>query len=131
MIITFNIKFEKPLPKSEDILKELRNNTGLEDIDYGSSGSRTFIVTHPLFLKPVFSLIFESELDQITLWLKQNSINYLMEATLATLIKLGGIYEFNFNELAKKKWIEVKDVYQNRKLFPDGDFDSIIKEWSS
>ncbi|HEY3404959.1 MAG TPA: hypothetical protein VGK59_16330 [Ohtaekwangia sp.] len=119
MWIEWPITFPSLVPTLEAIVQEIRNVTGLDDILLEKNG----IVAHPLFKKPQFCIdVSEKPGDIDILMSGSGKINYLFEATIAACENPGGHCDFKIDPLARKKWSDVKDKYEDKKLLNTTDW---------
>ena len=112
MSIGFEFTFEGSLPDLAIVLQKLEENTGLTGIKYESGA-----VTHSYFEHRWFGMTKEK--GMINILSIKSYMFYLLEATMATLIKMGGKYdatEWNVRDVAFRKWEEVKDEYEETNL---------------
>ena len=64
MFAVYKLEFSDGLPEPDAILKERRRATGIQDIEYLSSGKNNFIVSHHLFQKlSVLSILLTRDRD--------------------------------------------------------------------
>lgn len=112
---SIEIVFAEKKPNYNQIIGKLKEVTGLNfEVEY--TPSQALIINHPDFKQFQFVIIPLRDTNTIIVSTGQYHVWYLLEATLAVLTLLGGKSSTPFSEDGYRKWDEVKNTYQVKKL---------------
>jgi hypothetical protein len=110
MMYGFEVKFKNTPPAIEIVEEKLKELTGLKDIELHMD--KVSQVRHPLF--PLFQemifAFFDTE-NSYFFYSDNNKHHYMIKAIIATLVKLGGQYDYPLPSWANQKWEEVKHMF--------------------
>jgi hypothetical protein len=118
----YKVIFKEKVPTEDQIIKQIKQVTGL-DVNVEHTLFNKLRIEHPLFPEYSFKIIIEP--NAVALSTGHFHVWYLLEATLAALVSLGGETSFDISELAKEKWETVKHKYEIRKRI---DWDGVWPE---
>jgi hypothetical protein len=116
MVCKLEVKFQTTLPTPEIVRGKLKELTGLNDIELHKDKAYVFI--HPLIIPEVNFIFFDTE-DEYVLYWEGNKHYYLIMATVESLIRLGGKFDYPLPSWVHQKWEEVKHLFDEDGAFKE------------
>jgi hypothetical protein len=107
-VIILEVHFDVPLPSAHLILENVRDVTGLPDLEMIEGVFNRFV--HPEI--PEAGFIFFVDGENYKFFLDEFDPNYLVEVTVAVLVRLGGKHKGRpLRDWISKKWKDVGRLY--------------------